>query len=648
MTRLKKKLFVLMLVLTMLVVIVLPSLATEEQIITILGTSDLHGRIYPYYYATDSNDSDAGLAKIQTLIKAERALNPEAILVDAGDLLQDNLADLFNDDPVHPMIQVFNYIKYDTWTLGNHEFNYGLDFLNKNIAAFNGNVLAANIYKEDGTRYVKPYAIFNRNGVRVAIVGLITPHIPKWEASNPDHFKGLTFVDPVEEAKKVVKELEGKYDVLVGVFHMSDTSEYTKTDGANAVATACPEFSVIYTGHKHAKFDDKEVNGVKIIEPGQFGAALGKAEIKLSKSGDVWTIESVTTTNLETKPVDADQELLNKFASVHKASLAEANKVVGEVTADFIDRVDYITGEDKVTTIPTSQIQDTAVIDIINTVQMFYADADIASAALFNIGSNLKKGPFKKKDAAYIYKYDNTLIGVKITGKNLKAYMEWSMNYYNTYKPGDITVSFNPKVRAYNYDMFAGVTYDVDISKDAGNRVTNLKFNEKSVQDDQVYKLAINNYRFGTLLKEGFVKDEDKYFDSYEKYQDDGRVRDLIIRYLQEEKNGILNPEIDNNWKIIGADLESPYKEIIFTMVRKGEITIPFTEDGRTPNIVALNVIELKAEGKLGQTYTVKINDYLWKIAEKFQTTWQTLAKFNNLINPDLIFPDQIILIPVQ
>ncbi|SKC73615.1 5'-nucleotidase C-terminal domain-containing protein [Maledivibacter halophilus] len=675
-----------MIVLTLLLVTSLflnPALVnaeeTEETTITILGTTDIHGRIYPHDYATDSEDDDAGFAKIYTLVNQEREKNPNTILIDCGDVIQDNSAELFNDMDVHPMVQAMNTMKYDTWTLGNHEFNFQKSFLEKNINAFNNTVLAANIYKEDGTRFVDPYTIIEKDGVRVAIVGLIPPHIPTWEASSPEHFEGLNFSDPLEESKKVIKELEGKYDILIGALHLGKDAEYGSTGGMD-IAQECPEFDVLFLGHAHATLNE-EINGVKIIEPGSYGWALAKADIRLVKNEENWEVASIDTANLETKDLSPSQEILDKFEYVHTESVADANKIVGEITKDFIERPDYITGDDEITTIPTSQIQDTAVIDLINEVQTFYAKSDISSAALFNFGSNLKQGDFKKKDVAFIYKYANTLNGVNITGENLKKYMEWSVSYYNTYKDGDVTVSFNPEIRGYNYDMFSGMTYDIDISEEAGNRIKNLLISGEPLDETKVYKLALNNYRLGTLLNNGWVTNEDKYYDSYEELQDSGRIRDLIIKYVQEEKGGKIEPKVDNNWKIIGTDFDKEKQEIVFEKVRNGEIEIPTSEDGRTLNVVALNYDELMAEGKLEApdsssdkettdlspaeeitkqstvseavesettTYTVKSGDVLWKIAEKFNTTWKKLADLNNLKNPNLIITGQNLIVPAN
>jgi len=575
----------------MAVSLTLATIVSAATTITILQTSDMHGRIYPHDYALDANDKDAGFAKIKVLVDKERSVNPNVILIDCGDTIQDNSAELFNDLPVHPMISAMNMMNYDVWALGNHEFNFELSFLEKNIKAFNGAVLSANIYKKGTSeRWVQPYNIFKKQGVRVAVVGMIPPAIPTWESATPQHYEGLAFTDPMKETEKVVTELAGKYDVLIGAYHIGPKGE-PGYDGLEEIARKFPQFDVLFAGHAHAKYN-KEINGVKIIEPGQYGWALAKADIEVIMEGDSYKVSSISTVNIESKEIKPDQNILDKFKFVHEESVADANLVVGKIGKDFVENVDYITGKAEVTTMPTSQLFDSAIIDLINDVQMHFTGADVSSAALFNVGSNLKAGDFKKKDVAYIYKYPNTLIGLNITGENLKKYMEWSAAYYNTHKPGDLTISFNEKIRGYNYDMFSGVTYEIDLSKEAGNRVINAEIRGKALDFKKTYKLAVNNYRFGTLIKLGLVTDENKYYDSVAKYSDvpDGRIRDLIIKYTKETKNGTLNPTVDYNWKLVGFSIDKSQQAMAFEMIRNGTLTIPVSEDGRTLNIKAITV----------------------------------------------------------
>nr|WP_307775094.1 5'-nucleotidase C-terminal domain-containing protein [uncultured Cetobacterium sp.] len=564
----------------------------DEVVLTFAATSDVHGRIYPYEYGIDSEDKDAGYAKTYTIVKSLREKNPNLILMDVGDTVQDNSAELFNNLETHPMVEAMNTMDYDAWILGNHEFNFEKEFLLRNIKNFEGSVISVNIENEkDGSKFVLPYQIFDIQGVKVALVGGIPPHVPMWEASAPEHFKGLTFEDPKTAVEETLNELNGKYDVLVGAFHLGRKDEYGAT-GVFDLAEMYPQFDLIFAGHEHARYVT-DVNGTTVLEPGAYGWGVSTGDIKVVKKDGKWEVAEVVAKNLETKDVEADKGLLEQFKDVHEKSIEDANQVVGKVNQKFIANTDYITGEDSVTTMPTSQLQDNAIVELINNVQKHYAKSDISSAAVFNFDSNLDAGDFKKKDVAFIYKYTNTLMGVNMTGENLLKYMEWSMNYYNQTQPGDITISFNPEVRGYNYDMFEGVDYKVDISKPAGERVVDVTVNGEALDPNKTYKVAVNNYRFGSLLNLGLIKNEDKYYDSYEELQDGGRVRDLIVRYVQEELKGELTPTVDNNWEIIGFDQNVSGKEAVIEKIKSGEIVIPMSEDGRTLNVKSININNL-------------------------------------------------------
>ena len=567
--------------------------SSNEVTLNFAATSDVHGRIYPYEYGSDSEVNNQGYAKTYTIVKELREKNPNLILIDVGDAVQDNSVELFNNLETHPMVQAMNSMKYDVWVLGNHEFNFDKEFLVRNIKNFKGAVVSSNILNEqDGSKFVLPYQIFDVQGVRVAVVGGVPPHVPMWEASAPEHFKGLKFEDPKDAVKETLEELKGKYDVLVGAFHLGREDEYGKT-GVFDLAKMYPEFDVIFAGHEHAKYVT-DVEGTTVLEPGAYGWGVSTGEIKVVKKDGKWEVQDVITKNIETKDVEPAQEILDEFKFVHDKSKDDANQVIGKVTGRFIDKVDYITGEDKVTTMPTSQLEDNAVVELINKVQKYYSGADVSGAAIFKPTSNLNPGEFKKKDTAIIYKFTNTLMGVNMTGENLLKYMEWSAKYYNQAKPGDVTISFNPEVRGYNYDMFEGVDYKIDISKPAGERIVNPTINGEPIDPNKIYKVAVNNYRLGTLLNLGLIKPEDKYYDSYEELQDNGRIRDLITKYVNEVLNGELAPTVDKNWEIIGIDENVPGKDKIIEKIKSGEIVIPTSEDGRTVNVKSINVNDVK------------------------------------------------------
>jgi len=618
-----------------------------KQIIRIAATSDVHGRIYPYDYAIDGKDADAGLAKISTIVNALREENPNMILMDDGDTVQDNSSELFNDLEVHPMVEAMNSIGYDIWTLGNHEFNFEKEFIERNISNFNGTVLSSNIKnKKDGSDYVNSYQIFSVNGARVAVIGVTPPYVPMWESSSPSHFKGLEFNKILKSVQETVKGLDGQYDILIGSFHMGREDEYGGA-GIYDLANEVPQFNVIFGGHEHAKYIEN-INNTPIVEPGFAGWAVSKADINIKKEEGKWIVTGIEVENIQTKTIEADKKILDEFKFVDDQSKSVAGTVIGEIRETFITRPDFITGEDKVTTMPTAQLQPNAVIDLINDVQLKYAKADVSSAAFFKAEANLKKGNFKNKDIANIYKYANTLVGVNMTGENLLKFMEWSMSYYNTWNEGDITISFNKDVRGYNYDMFAGVNYKIDLSKDAGNRIVDPTINGKAIDPTKIYKVAVNNYRFGTLIKNRWVRPEDKYYDSYEVMQDAGRIRDLIIKYTKEEKNGELNPIVHNNWEIIGVKLDYPEREAIYEMIRKSEIIIPRSVDGRTLNIKSINLKDYIVGDEM-RSYTVKKGDTLGGIANKFDLKISEILKENkNLKNADIIGIGEELIIPAN
>ncbi len=574
---------------TLFLLVSLVTYSAEVKIV-FLETSDLHGRLHSYDYAIDQVEQSSGITKAATIIKMERLNNKNVILIDNGDTVQDNSAELFNDMPVHPMVSALNDLKYDVWILGNHEFNFEKSFLDRNVAAFKGKVLSANIIKTSNNKpYVAPYVIKKIDGVRVAIVGITPPHIPMWEASSPSHYTGLKFLDPSIAIENTLKELKGKYDVLIGSFHLGREDE-RGGNGIVKLAEKFPQFSIMFAGHEHAIYNT-EINGVKTIEPGAYGSNVAKGVLVYDTDTKKITVE---TSNMPTKEVKEDQELKEKYKFVDDKSKEYASQVVGEVTKKFIDRVDFITGDKKITTMPTSQLMETPIIKLINEVQKYYAKADVSSAAIFNFDSNLEKGPFKRKDVAFIYKFSNTLVGVNITGENLKKFMEWSASYYNQLQPDDLTISFDEKIRGYNYDMFSGVNYKIDVTKPKGERIINPTINGQPIDNNKIYKLAVNNYRFGTLTSLKLVKEEDKYYDSYTELQDAGRIRDLMIKYIADNKGGKVEPSLDGNWEIINYDFQNPLLKKLEEKIKAGEITIPKSSDGRTLNVKSIKIMDVK------------------------------------------------------
>lgn len=215
----RKQFLALVLVLAMLAGLSVPALAAEGgKTITILQTSDLHGMVNPFDYASNK-ENKTSLAHAAAIIKAEREKDPDLLLLDTGDTTQANYIQSFLDDEPDPMIHALNYLKYDAWTLGNHEFNFDFKYTQKKIAEFEGATLGGNFYKADGSRWIDAYHIFEVDGVKVAVFGVDAPHIPQWEKSDPGHYDNMKITEPKEEIGKILDELEGKADVIIGSVH---------------------------------------------------------------------------------------------------------------------------------------------------------------------------------------------------------------------------------------------------------------------------------------------------------------------------------------------------------------------------------------------------------------------------------------------
>ncbi len=681
-----KKICSLLLALFMVLGIIIPSTVfadTETIKITVLGTTDLHANIYNWSYEDGKETEDFGMAKVYSVVEKVREENPNTILIDNGDTIQGTILsdDLynFNLELKHPVIDVMNFMKYDSMTLGNHEFNFGLEMVKKIQEEAEFPILAANAnYKADNSYLAKPYIIKEVAGVKVGILGLTNPNIPRWDGPKVEELK---FISPLESAEKHIKEMkEEGVDLIILSTHMGYTSEYGG-DGADEIIAKFPEVAAVLTGHAHVT-EKQKVGNTLVGAARNEGRQVVRFDFELTKKDNKWIIGDSTVDIIEVKEYEASKELKEYAKEYHNKTLEFLTKVIGTASENFAPA-------SEIPGIPEAQLRDTGLIDLINNVQLKATGADVAGAALFASGSNLRAGDLTYASIFEIYKYPNTLVGVEVTGAELKAYMEWSAAYYNTFIPGDINISFNPNIRVYNYDMFQGVDYKIDLSKPEGERIVDLKFKDELVKDTDTLKLAINNYRYGGLKNMGIIKGE-PYFES-----DPKSLRSYIADYIAENKTIV--PIVDNNWEVIGVDFNHPLRDYIIEQVKEGKIEIPKSEDGRTINVKAINAIEMINAGLIPeevlkannikieesteetpaeepvptpevpavetpapapvpqpevkpvlapQKYVVKAGDVLWKIAKQFNTTWEKLAEYNNLKNPHLIFPNQVILIP--
>lgn len=562
----------------------------KEIDIQILATSDLHGKFYPYDYAINEESKSGSLTQIATAVKKYRTDN--TIIVDVGDTIQDNYSEMFFKDKIHPMMLAMNEIGYDIWAIGNHEFNYGVENLKNIMKQSTSKVLIGNLYNPDGTSFADSYTIIEKDGVKIGVIGMCTPNITKWDSVN---LKDYIVTDPVEETKKIVKDLRDKVDVLIATVHMGEENEYdVPNSGANDLANACPELDLIIAAHEHKLVEETYVDNVLIVENKSSGATMSKVNIVVEKDKSGCKIVDRKAESIKISEYESDKELSKKLSSYNERAKKEANIIIGELVGG------NLVPENEIVEIPQAQIEPTSLIDLINEVQMYYTDAQVSSAALFNIDANLEPGKIKKSDTSLIYKYGNTLYKVQMTGKQLKKYMEWSANYYNTYNPKDLTISFNENVRGFNYDMFSGVDYQIDISEKPGNRIKNLKWTKtgKEVKDNEVFVIAVNNYRVNThLLSYGEIYEEGEELPKVLEIDVNGKiggVRELIGDYIKNVKGGKIAPNNPKNWEIIGNNWDEEKHKKAVQMIREGKIKIPSSQDGRTPNVKSITEDDLK------------------------------------------------------
>jgi len=528
--------------------------------LTVIATSDIHGAIYPWSYKIGESD-DIGIAKIAAMVKEAKKENPNLLLVDAGDTIQGNtLTSIFKDrrDVVHPMMKVMNHMGYNAMVLGNHEFNFGLETMDAILSDADFPILSANtIVRETGKLLAKPYTIKEIDGVKIGILGLTTTNIPIWDGDKVD---SLEFKDMDQAAAEYMPELEEKADIIVALVHAGLEGRHDPSGGdkARKVAEMNPGIDLMITGHDHDTVNEV-VNGVLVMASADAGEQASKIKMTLSQQNGKWVVDSKVGTHLEAEDYEADPETLAVAKPYHNEVVEYVNTPIGHATGDF-------TPADQVAGIPAAQVQDTAVLDLINRVQLENTGADISSAALFVADSTIDQGPVSIKDAARIYKYSNTLYAVEITGAELKKYLESTAAYYNTYQPGDITVSFDPEIRGYSYDMFTGIDYKIDISEPVGDRIKDLSFEGEPVRDEQTFKLALNNYRYSGLNSDGIISN-DPYYRSEE------GIREMIIEYIDQKEE--IKPEVDYNWEIVGADLDHPNKEEAISLINNDVLEIP-------------------------------------------------------------------------
>jgi len=507
----------------------------EEQVITLLHTSDVHGHVLAFDDAA-GRPVDGSLAQVATLVAAIRAgADHPVLLLDSGDTIQgtplEELAHVSWGMP-SPTIAAMNGMGYAAMAIGNHEFNFGLEVLRRarDQAAFP--FLSANTVLEGSDEPAfQPYAVIETGGVRVGLLGLTTTRIPGWEL--PEHYPGLEFLPLEETARRWVPVLRGeeRCDLVVVLAHIG----LEGVEGGALKLTRVPGVDVVLTGHAHRDLAPREVNGVIVSQPASWGRRLTRVDLRLERQAGGWKVAGWSGENLQVDGVPGDQIVIRGASEAHR----RVTEALGVKIARVTGRVD----------VQDCRLRDCAALDLIHAAQLEASGADLSLASLLSATTPaLEPGPVPLGWVHALYVYPNTLVVVRLTGTQVKDVLEHAARYYQGLEcSGDgCTVIIDPQVAFYNVDTVAGLTYRIDPSRPPGERVRDLRYDGQALDLNARFTLVCNNYRRaggGGYPHLGQAE---------EVWRGGENVKDLIADHLRQRSPW--TPRVDQNW-VVAPDL---------------------------------------------------------------------------------------------
>jgi 2',3'-cyclic-nucleotide 2'-phosphodiesterase (5'-nucleotidase family) len=531
----------------------------EEVRISVLATTDLHGNLLPYDYYT-ARPVDRGLAKIASLIQDARSQNPNNLLIDCGDTIQGTPLESVYQEYIEtghlplnlgfagralerdPMMLAMNDIGYDAMVVGNHEFNFGLKNLAQARSAADFPWISASIgvAPDAMVKPFAPYFIKTVAGVKIAVVGITTPSIPDWESE--EHYRGYRFENGVEAARRAVADVRMREhpDVVILAAH-SGLDRDPKTpaipsgdsheDMVYQIATEVKGIDAIIFGHTHQQLAELKLGDVLLMQPKNWGMSLGRMDLVLDDTSGSWKIVSKTSRLI---PVTAATPTDAKVAKIgrpyHDLTERYLNTQIADASVSLDTRL--------------ARVQDSALVDAVQQVQLFYSKAEVSFASAFNTRVAIPKGPVTVRQIAALYVYENELYAIEGTGKMVREALENAARYFQTCS-GDCSQGplINRKVIGYNYDMAEGVDYEIDLTRPVGDRIRNLRWRGQPLQDTQPLRIAVNNYRFGGSAGYSTFRGAKIVWRSSE------QIRDLVIRYYIEHRELPAKPV--GNWRIV-------------------------------------------------------------------------------------------------
>ncbi|MBU1013991.1 MAG: bifunctional metallophosphatase/5'-nucleotidase [Bacteroidetes bacterium] len=539
----------------------------------LIETSDVHGALFPWDFINNKPTSTS-LAQVYTYVQEQRADKSQSvILLDNGDILQGQPLVYYSNfektEAEHICARVMNYMNYDAATVGNHDIEAGHPVYDKLVKEFKFPWMAANAVNTETNRpYFKPYTIVNREGIKIAILGLITPGIPMWLPEKI--WSGIDFQDMILSANKWVKIInETEHpDVLIGLFHAGIDANYNgqtadmdrNENAAQLVAEQVPGFDVVFVGHDHNSWNNwvKNSEGKDVLILGTLSAArtATEATIILNKNKESGKWEKETTGNvIQIKDFKPDEAFMNQFAPEIEEVKAYVAKPIGTFTETISTR--------------ESMFGDSPFVDLIQHIQLDLTKADVSFAAPLSFNAEIKKGEIYVSDMFNLYKFENLLYTMKMSGQEIKDYLEYSYGqWFNQMdnsddhllkfkrdEHGEITLSHgNPQlaVSYYNYSSAAGINYTVDLTKLAGEKIVISSMSDGKPFDlKKNYTVALNSYRgngggghltVGAKIPANAITG--RIINSTPK-----DLRYYLMKWIEKEK--IVSPKASGNWSVI-------------------------------------------------------------------------------------------------
>ena len=535
----------------------------QEVNIKLLGTSDVHGRIVPWSYGADVEDKSGSYAQIATYVKDVRKNNKNVVLVEVGDAIQDNQIDVFAKDKKyykdHPIPKVLNEMNYDIFVLGNHEFNFGMEALDEILKDIKAKKLTANFYyKKNDKRYIDATTIIEKDGVKLGIIGLSTPMSAKFE-EDTGNLKDMKFTSPTEEARTQVEKLKAKgVDAIIVIAHMGIDNENKIPDtGMRDVINAVDGIDVVIAGHMHKDVPSETIKNTLITEPHRYGTVVSEVDLTfdINDKKEVKLVKKESKT-VPVKELEADKKIAEIYKPYHEKLRELNNVVIGQTENEMVP-------QETKHGVSAAFSKDTGLSSFINDVEQHYSGADVVTFSFDHQKARMNKGDIKKKDIIFNYRYAGGDVTVyELTGKQLKEYMEWSANYFDTIQPGDTEYRYNAerkKSKYVTYDIFGGVNYKIDLRNPQGSKIVDLTLADgKPVTDDMKLKVGMNSYRFAQLNGKGGIWEGQQIPVLWESKvamgREKGTIQNMMIDYITNVKKGKIDGQSHNRWEIIGLN----------------------------------------------------------------------------------------------